>query len=383
MTATVGSPPGRVVVRLPNWIGDIVMATPLLRALRQAWPRAHVAVAGPKHAAAILDGLDSVDEVLDLPSRRASGLGGMRRAAARLAEGRFDLGLLLTNSFSSALVMALARVPLRVGYAEGGRGPLLTHKVSRRSEAGRHRMPVPMVEAYARLLDAVGVPRAGHRYELVATPDDEQAADAWMQRQGLPPDAPLWGFHPGASFGPSKLWYPERFAAVDANKDGAVTEAEVKAHAEARRAEGEKKMAEARTRMFESMDADKNGQISRTEWDSHHAGMKMKWMEHRETAAAGGNERREMRMKFKDGEGRKGHHMMHRGGMGWGGFGEKGFETADANNDGRVTLAEAKAKAFARFDAADTNKDGTLSPDERRAAHEAKRAERRAERGDS
>ena len=214
MTATVGSPPGRVVVRLPNWIGDIVMATPLLRALRQAWPRAHVAVAGPKHAAAILDGLDSVDEVLDLPSRRASGLGGMRRAAARLAEGRFDLGLLLTNSFSSALVMALARVPLRVGYAEGGRGPLLTHKVSRRSEAGRHRMPVPMVEAYARLLDAVGVPRAGHRYELVATPDDEQAADAWMQRQGLPPDAPLWGFHPGASFGPSKLWYPERFAAV-------------------------------------------------------------------------------------------------------------------------------------------------------------------------
>jgi hypothetical protein len=179
----------------------------------------------------------------------------------------------------------------------------------------------------------------------------------------------------------------ERFAAVDANKDGAVTEAEVKAHAEARRAEGEKKMAEARTRMFESMDADKNGQISRTEWDSHHAGMKMKWMEHRETAAVGGNERREMRMKFKDGEGRKGHHMMHRGGMGggmgWGGFGEKGFETADANNDGRVTLAEAKAKAFARFDAADTNKDGTLSPDERRAAHEAKRAERRAQRGDS
>ena len=175
----------------------------------------------------------------------------------------------------------------------------------------------------------------------------------------------------------------ERFAAVDTNKDGAVTEAEIKAHAEARRAEGEKRMAEARTRMFESMDADKNGQISRSEWDSHHAGMKAKWAERRETAQADGKDRREMRMKFKDGEGRKGHRMMHRGGMGWGGFGEKGFETADANKDGRVTLAEAKAKAFARFDAADANKDGTLSPEERRAAHEARRAERRAERGDS
>lgn len=178
----------------------------------------------------------------------------------------------------------------------------------------------------------------------------------------------------------------ERFAAADTNKDGAVTEAEVKALAEARRAEGEKRMAEARTRMFESMDADKNGQISRTEWDSHHAGMKAKWAERRETAQVDGKDRREMRMKFKDGDkdGRKGHRMMHRGGgMGWGGFGEKGFETADANKDGRVTLAEAKAKALSRFDAADTNKDGTLSPEERRAAHEAKRAERRAERGDS
>ncbi|WP_374597124.1 EF-hand domain-containing protein [Sphingosinicella sp.] len=181
----------------------------------------------------------------------------------------------------------------------------------------------------------------------------------------------------------------ERFAEADANKDGAVTEAELKAGIEARRAEAEKKMAEARTRMFTSMDADKNGQISRSEWDSHHADMKVKWAERRETAQADGKERREMRMKFKDGDkdGRKGHRMMHRGGhgggMGWGGFGEKGFETADANKDGRVTLAEAKAKALSRFDAADANKDGTLSPEERRAAHEAKRAERRAQRGDS
>jgi hypothetical protein len=179
----------------------------------------------------------------------------------------------------------------------------------------------------------------------------------------------------------------ERFAAADTNKDGAVSEAEIKAQGEARRAEGEKKMAEAHTRMFAAMDTDKNGQISRGEWDAHHAGMKAKWAERRETAQADGKDRREMRMKFKDDEGRKGHRMMHRGGhgggMGWGGFGEKGFETADANKDGRVTLAEAKAKALSRFDAADANKDGTLSPEERRAAHEAKRAERRAQRGDS
>lgn len=180
----------------------------------------------------------------------------------------------------------------------------------------------------------------------------------------------------------------ERFAAIDANKDGAITEAEIKAHAEARRAEGEKKMTEARTRMFESMDADKNGQVSRQEWDSHHAGMKAKWKERRETASADGKDRGAWMKGDRDG--RKGHRMMHRGGHGWGGvgsfgggFGGKWIETADANKDGRVTLAEAKAKPLARFDAADTNKDGTLSPEERKAAREAMRAERRTERGDS
>jgi hypothetical protein len=183
----------------------------------------------------------------------------------------------------------------------------------------------------------------------------------------------------------------ERFAEADANKDGALTEAEMKAARDARMADAQKKMAESRTRMFESMDTDKNGQISRGEWDAHHAGMQAKWAERRETAQADGTGRREMRMKLKDGDkgDRKGHRMMmHRdaegGGMGWGGgFGGKWFETADANTDGRVTLAEAKAKPLARFDASDTNKDGTLSPEERRAAHEARRAERRAERGDS
>ena len=152
------------------------------------------------------------------------------------------------------------------------------------------------------------------------------------------------------------------------------------------RAEIDKTVAEARTRVFESMDADKNGQVSRQEWDSHHAGMKAKWKERRETASADGKDRGAWMKGGRDG--RKGHRMMHRGGHDGfggfgGGFGAKWIESADANKDGRVTLAEAKAKPLARFDAAETNKDGTLSPEERKAAREAMRAERRAERGDS
>lgn len=214
MTAPIADS-ARLVVRVPNWIGDIVMATPALRALRTRWPSAHIAVAGPGHAAPILAGLDSVDEVIAMPSRKAEGVGGMWRAAKRLREGRFDLAVVLTNSWSTAAVVRAAGIARRAGYAGGGRRALLTHALDHPPEAGRHRMPVPMVEYYFRLLEVIGVPRTGHHMELAVSDDDVAAADAWLARHGLDgDDVPRHAIHAGSSFGPSKLWYPEKFAAV-------------------------------------------------------------------------------------------------------------------------------------------------------------------------
>ena len=58
------------------------------------------------------------------------------------------------------------------------------------------------------------------------------------------------------------------------------------------------------------------------------------------------------------------------GGMGMGGFGANMIERLDSDHDGRVSLAEAQAKALAMFDRIDANRDGTVTPDERRAARE-------------
>lgn len=123
----------------------------------------------------------------------------------------------------------------------------------------------------------------------------------------------------------------EHFAMVDANKDGAITKEEADTFKSRRR-------AEMHDKMFSMLDTDKNGQISRQEFDARHG----------------------------DGMGRgqhmgamHGHHggMMMHGGM---------FSRADANNDGKVTLAEATSKALERFDRVDANKDGTVTPEERR-----------------
>lgn len=132
----------------------------------------------------------------------------------------------------------------------------------------------------------------------------------------------------------------EHFARIDANKDGAITKEEADAFKTARR-------GEMRDRMFAALDADKNGQISRDEFNT--------------------------RPERKDGEGRWGRHGHHRGMGMHGGM----FERADANGDGKVTLAEATGKALERFDAADTNKDGTVTPEERRAGWQKWKEERR------
>lgn len=146
----------------------------------------------------------------------------------------------------------------------------------------------------------------------------------------------------------------EHFAKVDSNADGFVDKAEASgAH--------EKRMAERRDRHFKEMDANADGSISRAEFDARHA----------EPNAMGGM---------------KGHGAGHHAGMGKGmGMmmhgGDRMFERADANKDGRVSLAEAIALPMAHFERADTNKDGTISPEERKAAHEKMRAEWRAKRG--
>ncbi|MFT7462822.1 MAG: heptosyltransferase-2 [Pseudohongiellaceae bacterium] len=206
--------PERLLVRLPNWIGDVVMATPALAALRRHWPATHITVGGPAHCLPLLSGSSLFDSFLELPRRNVAGWAGLLASSRLVASGHFNQGVLLTNSFSSALVLALARVPARAGYRGGGRGALLTASLSHPREPGLHRLPTPMVEYYFRLLEHLGVPRGDHHYQLETTAEDELQADEWLQRQGLSEAHPLVGFHPGSSFGPSKLWYADRFAAV-------------------------------------------------------------------------------------------------------------------------------------------------------------------------
>ncbi|MFW6146740.1 MAG: lipopolysaccharide heptosyltransferase II [Planctomycetota bacterium] len=203
----------RIVVVVPTWVGDAVMATPTLRAIRRRLPDAHIAWLGGAAALDTLAGLDWADELLADPSK-GHGLRGLRRGAALLRAGRFDLAVLLSNAFRTALLARLGRVRRRVGYDRDGRRLLLTDRLAvPRDEHGRFAV-VAALEYYLAVADHLGCDTSDRSMALAVEAADRDAADAMLAEAGVADGERIVIINPGASFGSSKLWMPERFAAV-------------------------------------------------------------------------------------------------------------------------------------------------------------------------
>ncbi|MGH7879016.1 MAG: glycosyltransferase family 9 protein, partial [Candidatus Binataceae bacterium] len=121
------SVPQRILAKEVNWLGDLVMSLPALRAIRDAFPGARLAVLIKEDLAGFFDGVGWIDEVITY--RAASGLRTLRRnceVIRAIRARRFDLAILFPNSFESALWVALARIPNRAGYVTDWRRTLLT-----------------------------------------------------------------------------------------------------------------------------------------------------------------------------------------------------------------------------------------------------------------
>ncbi len=207
----------RIYVRAPNWVGDLVMATTAFERLRAAFPAAHITGAMRPFLRELCDGSPWFDAILDAP--RARGVRGVWRQARELRRRRFDLAVVLPNSFETGLVPFLARVPVRLGYRQARPG-LMTLGLSAESNRpfwrrrGPRRVPDPMPVYYAKLLDLLDIPPGPARPRLYVRDDDREACVRWLREQGIRDEQRIVLITAGASFGASKLWLPERFAAV-------------------------------------------------------------------------------------------------------------------------------------------------------------------------
>jgi lipopolysaccharide heptosyltransferase II len=197
----------RILVRGPNWAGDLVMSTPAFRAIRAAHPRAEITLQLRPGLAPLVAGAPWFDSVVPVASYRR-GPGALVREGWALRSRAFDLGLCLPDSFSSALLMRWAGVRTIVGYGGGARRALLHRAVEPPSG------PVARERHALGLALAAGSPPRGTQLELFTTEREEEGARRLLSDHGIDEGAPLVALAPGASYGPSKVWPPESFAAV-------------------------------------------------------------------------------------------------------------------------------------------------------------------------
>ncbi|HET6303153.1 MAG TPA: lipopolysaccharide heptosyltransferase II [Myxococcota bacterium] len=204
--------PRHIIVRGPNWTGDVIMATPGFRALRAGFPEARLVLHLRPGLEALVAGSPWFDEVIPVESYQR-GPAALVREAARLRGRRFDLGVCLPDSFSAALLLRLAGVREVVGWRRGFRAALL-HRAPTPPGDGGGRLLMPREEHVLGLVRALGCEARGTHLELFVTAAEEAQAAAALEAAGLDPAAPRALLAPGASYGPSKLWPAERFADV-------------------------------------------------------------------------------------------------------------------------------------------------------------------------
>jgi len=198
--------PKKILLRGVNWLGDALITIPAMRSLRKNHPGSRITLLIRKPLDTLFAAFDAVDDVIGFSIRKGTaGLLDRLRLVQRLRKEKFDLCLILPNSFDSAFVPFLAGIPERVGFNRDGRGGFLTRRVAPVSKRGKEHQ----ARNYLKLVpdDPVELD-----FSLPPGPD----ALAWAGEQitsfRQPPDSPLIGLNPGATYGPAKMWYPERFS---------------------------------------------------------------------------------------------------------------------------------------------------------------------------
>ncbi|MDR0335785.1 MAG: lipopolysaccharide heptosyltransferase II [Planctomycetaceae bacterium] len=203
----------KICVFLPNWLGDAVMATPAIRRLyEQLNGNAVLTALGRPHILELFDGSPWFDNQIPFQIKNAPPEQSQYHIVRRFRREQFDLALLLTNSFRTALIAWSGKITQRIGYAPFGRGWLLSLPVKIPTTE------IPLVDYYLNLVDVTtdtktsNDPKIRYRLELHTTPEEEKLGDEIWKNLGLQPPENVLVFNVGSANSVVRNWSSE-FAA--------------------------------------------------------------------------------------------------------------------------------------------------------------------------
>jgi len=193
-----------ILVWLPSPMGDALLSTPALRAIRKRFGSSRITFLADHVVRSILSPSAFNDAWIEAH-------GNPLAIAAQLRAHNFTHAILLKNSFAAALAVFLARIPSRIGYAREKRGFLLTEKLYPPRLSNGKFEPAAMLDYYLAIAARLGADTANRQIELQFDENDKQSLQAKLP-QLTDGESPIAVLVPGGAFGPSKCWPSEHFA---------------------------------------------------------------------------------------------------------------------------------------------------------------------------
>jgi heptosyltransferase-2 len=198
----------KILIRGTNWIGDAILTLPAVAAIRATYPQAHIAVLVKPWVADIYELFSAVNEII-IYENKFDTPAGVFRLARMLKGKKFDVAILLQNAIEAAIIAFSAGIPLRAGYDSDARGLLLTHRVHLTEEIRK----VHQIDYYLEMVKALGCVPGDREMHLESKINPLDVQD--ILRKFIPETKKtVIGIAPGATYGPAKRWFPDRFAAV-------------------------------------------------------------------------------------------------------------------------------------------------------------------------
>lgn len=198
----------RILIRSANWVGDAIMTTPAMKAIRQNFPGASITLLAKPWVMPVFQNNPHVDALMVYDSGgRHQGPMGICRLTRDLKGQLFDLAILFQNAFEAALIAWMARIPMRLGFTTDARSLLLTHRVRRWPKLKKGHL----VDYYLGLLAGAGLTPVDRRLNLFLSPAELAASRGTLHAMGIEAGRSVIGINPGATYGTAKRWPKERF----------------------------------------------------------------------------------------------------------------------------------------------------------------------------
>jgi len=201
----------RIMIRAANWIGDAVMSTPMIRAIRKNFPKAHIHILAKPWVASVFENNPDIDNIIIYDNQgRHKGWHGVIRLGRDLRKYGFDLAVLVQNAFEAALISFLAGIPKRLGYNTDGRFFLLTHGIA----WGPDQKKLHQIDYYLGIIKGASLKTYGRHLTLNIMPYEIKEAYDILKNHGYKGSGPVLGINPGAAYGTAKRWPKEKFVSL-------------------------------------------------------------------------------------------------------------------------------------------------------------------------